>query len=269
MRVIVLLGVALVLAPGAQADVVTGNITTDTTWDRAGNPWTVATNVVVKLGATLEVEAGTVVEFTANWKLETDSTTGGAIVVQGAPYDSVYFRAQGGDGSASQWQGIQVNVGAGSSFDHMVVLHAKTGLKLNASNAAITHCAFRRCRDGIWCARSSPNITSSWVSETSLAGIMCDGSSPTPPVSQPVILDCNLFDNAGPSVYMLGYSGGGVVTVTARNNWWGTTVEAEIQDSIYDGNDSGSTGFVDYANWREQVPVEHRTWGSIKALFRD
>ncbi len=265
----VMIGALLVLAPVARADLVVGNISIDTTWDRAGNPWTVATDVTVRQGATLEIEAGAIVEFTGNWQLQAEGLTGGAIVVQGAPYDSVYFRPQSG---VSEWKGIYVSGSSGSSFDYAVVLAAKRGVDLNASDAPITHCAFRRCETGVWCAKSSPAITSCWVSESSLAGILCYAGSITVDVSQPVILDCNLFDNTGPdvyNVYLLGYPGPGVVNINAQNNWWGTFVDSEIQASIFDGHDSGGTGFVDYANPLEQTAVEHRTWGGIKALFRD
>ena len=257
-----LIAATVVLAPMAQADDVTGNISVDTTWYRAGNPWTVATNVTVRQGATLTVEAGAIVEFTGNWLLTAEGSTGGAIVVQGAPYDSVYFRAQSG---VSQWQGIYLSLNSASSFDYCVVLDAKTGLKLNTSDAPITHCAFRRCQTGIRCAKSSPAITSCWVSETALWGILCDGRGP--PISQPVIYDCNLFDNAGYNVYLNDYAAR--VTIMAEWNWWGTTDRAEIEASIYDGNDTGGFSFVDYDPWRPQTVVEERTWGSIKALFSD
>ncbi len=257
-------------APVARATLVPPVISTNTTWTRAGNPWTVASNVLVKNGATLEIDAGVVVEFTGNWKLEVDNTTAGEIVVQGAPYDSVYFRAAGGSGAPSQWQGIYVSGGAGSSFDYCVVLHAKDALKLNVSNAPITHCAFRRCRYGIWCLKSSPAITSSWVSETTASGILCEALLWTSDFSRPVIRDCNLFDNAGYNIYFNGYTWGGITTIDAQYNWWGTSSVLEIEASIYDnGDNAGCNAVVDYDHYYTQTPVEHRTWGSIKALFRE
>ncbi len=258
-----LVGVLAVALP-AQGGAVPSVISTELRLDRAGSPWTASTNVTVRQGGTLIVEAGAIVEFTGNWLLTAEGSTGGAIIVQGAPYDSAYFRPASG---VSEWKGIYISGGTGSSFDYGVVLNASKGLNLNASNARITHCAFRRCRFGIWCTKSSPAITSCWVSETSQAGILCEHSSGSP-ISQPVIFDCNLFDNAAHNVFLLGY-GSVSVTIMAEWNWWGTTDPTEIAESIYDGNDTSTQSFVDYNPWRSQVPVDHRTWGSIKALFRD
>ncbi len=45
----------------------------------------------------------------------------------------------------------------------------------------------------------------------------------------------------------------GLNIVSAQNNWWGTTIETEIQDLIYDENDQlddeVDAGTVDYLNW--------------------
>jgi fibronectin type 3 domain-containing protein len=37
--------------------------------------------------------------------------------------------------------------------------------------------------------------------------------------------------------------------VNAKNNWWGTTTESEIQKKIYDWYDNVTKGFVDYIPW--------------------
>jgi hypothetical protein len=43
---------------------------------------------------------------------------------------------------------------------------------------------------------------------------------------------------------------GGKFTVDAAHNWWGTTVESEIQASIRDSDDNPACeGTVDYSRW--------------------
>lgn len=259
------------VAPPAAADLIPTTISTNMTLTRDGNPWMLHGNTLVKNGAVLEIDAGVVVEAVGNFLLEADGATDGLIVVQGAPYDSVYFRAQVGGTAHSLWQGIKVGDGIGSSFDHAVVMNAKKGLNLIAASPPITHCAFRHCETGIWCLRSSPAVTSCWISETSFFGIMCETPSGGGAISNPIIFDCNLFDNSLYSVYLLGYGGGTPSTeINASGNWWGTTAEPEIEASIFDQNDDGGVNAtVKYEPFRPNVPVEHRTWGSIKALFRD
>jgi|GEM_PF-798568 len=48
------------------------------------------------------------------------------------------------------------------------------------------------------------------------------------------------------SSYMLYYSGENGTSLNAVNNWWNTTSDATIQAQIYDWNDDGSTGVVNY-----------------------
>ncbi len=262
--------VLLALAAGAvPAGLIPTVVSADLTLQPSGNPWLVSGNVLVRQGATLTLEAGVVVEVTGNWLITVEGSTGGAMVVEGAAYDSVYLRPSEG---VAEWRGIYVSLGDDCSFDYMVVLDARRGLELNTSHPPITHCAFRRGQVGIWCRESSPAITSSWVSETTFAGIVCHGETPTEPVCRPVIEDCNLFDNAGYNVYALGYTWPGMTTITATRNWWGSDDPSEIAETIFDANDPGSgdcNAVVNFADWLAQTPVEPTTWGRLKALYRD
>ncbi len=247
----------------ATADDVSGGIVKDTLWTRAGNPWTVTGNVTVKSGATLTIESGVEVLFNDNWYLWTDATTGGTIVVQGAIGDSVVFKAASGLPVERQWREIGIFSSPETSFDYCVVMHAKNGIKLDGSDSPITHCALRHCQTGIWCRGASPSIESSWITDCSFAGILCESRS-----SSPVIHDCNLYDNPGYNVRLFRYSGSPMVTIDATENWWGTAEATEIEASIYDHDDETSLyGIVDYDNWYTETPVEERTWGYIKALF--
>jgi hypothetical protein len=55
----------------------------------------------------------------------------------------------------------------------------------------------------------------------------------------------------------------GTPDLNAENNWWGTRVEAEIQQKIYDWYDDASLGIVDYTPWdtviRTDCPVSPPT----------
>ena len=265
MCTVLLCSVPLLVLPGpASADEVSGGITKDTSWTSAQNPWLVTGNVTVKSGATLTIESGVEVLFDDNWYLWTDATTGGTIVVEGAIWDSVVFRAASGLPGESQWKEIGIFDSPGTSFDYCVVMHATTGIKLSDSDSPITHCAVRHCQTGIWCLRASPIIQSSWVTDCSSSGIFCKTRA-----SSPVIHDCNLYDNPAYNIRLMSY-GPPMVTIDAKENWWGTADQAEIEASIYDSNDAPGAiyGTVDFAPWLPGTPVEAHTWGYIKALFR-
>ncbi len=249
----------LVLPEPVSADEVSGGIIEDTSWTSAQNPWIVTGNITVKLGATLTIESGVEVLFDGYYYLWTDSTTGGTVIVEGAIGDSVVFRAASG---VSQWKEIGIFDSPGTSFDYCVVMHAKTGIKLSDSDSPIAYCAVRHCETGIWCQRASPLIQSSWVTDCSSSGIVCQTET-----SSPVIHDCNLYDNPGYNVRLTSYVGP-MVTIDAKENWWGTAVEAEIEASIFDHDDDTSIyGTVDFSDWYTETPVEAHTWGYIKALF--
>ncbi len=252
------------LPDSAVADDVSGGITKDTTWTSAGNPWTVTGDITVKTGATLTIESGVEVLFDGDYYMWTDSTTSGTIIVQGAIGDSVVFKAASGLPDESQWREIGIFDSPGTSFDYCVVMHAKVGIKLSDSDSPITHCALRHCQTGIWCKRASPPIESSWITDCSFAGILCETRS-----SLPVIHDCNLYDNPRYNVRLMNYIEAPMVTIDATENWWGTAEEAEIEAGIFHSGDdvTVSYGTVDYENWRNEAPVEEHTWGSIKALF--
>jgi hypothetical protein len=141
-------------------------------------------------------------------------------------------------------------------------MHAKIGIKLSDSDSPITHCAVRQCQTGIWCQRASPLIQSSWVTDCSFSGILCQTET-----SSPVIHDCNLYDNPAYNIRLMSYDLP-LVTIDAEENWWGTADQAEIEASIYDHDDDEHLyGTVDFNPWRPGTPVEAHTWGYIKALF--
>jgi len=59
-----------------------------------------------------------------------------------------------------------------------------------------------------------------------------------------------------------------LVSLNAENNWWGTDIESEIQDSIRDNDDNPSVYIqVDYTPWRDQAPVEESSWARVKSMY--
>lgn len=82
------------------------------------------------------------------------------------------------------------------------------------------------------------------------------------------IHNCDLIKGSGSAVICGSYEP--AVVHDLRNNYWGTTSEADIQSWIIDSNDDPNIhATVLYTPFAGQsVPAETTTWGDLKALWR-
>ena len=48
----------------------------------------------------------------------------------------------------------------------------------------------------------------------------------------------------------------GAAPVNAENNWWGTAIESEVQEKIYDWFDDATKGVVDYTPWETAIRID-------------
>ncbi len=82
------------------------------------------------------------------------------------------------------------------------------------------------------------------------------------------VTGCDIVKGSGAAVRC--DDAGSWVTHDFRNNYWGTTSEADIQSWIIDHNDNpnipATVLFAPFAG--QSVPAETTTWGDLKALFR-
>lgn len=275
---------ALLLVPAAVPGqvVVTSNILTNDTWTASSSPYIIQKTVVeVKNSSTLTIEPGVEVRFQPGTSIAAQA--GSSIVAIGSSGDSVRFTSNAPSPSAGDWASVQLNASPASEFRYCVFTYGTNALMLIASDTPVARCAFRDCtfgaylRDsdgtisrssflgcsyyGLWLVRSSPGIEECWITGSGNVGILCEFVE-----SRPVIWHCNLFDNGSYNVQLDSY--GDDVTVVARENWWGSSSESAVEASIRDADDGWGEGLVDYSDWLTDVPVEPRTWGTIKALFR-
>lgn len=70
------------------------------------------------------------------------------------------------------------------------------------------------------------------------------------------IFNCNnIFGNAA-SHELWNDNSAGSADVNAQNNWWGTAVESEIQQKIYDWFDDATKTMVDYSPWEVAIRTD-------------
>ncbi len=144
--------------PNNEATYVSGNITSDTTWDILGSPYVIDTNVSVNSGVTLTILPGVVVKFAQNGWLNIVGT----LVADGEPGLEIHFTSlnddtvggdTNGDGAATSpapgdWYYLYFyGANPGNSLDNVVVrygggaslgpVYISTSAPMTVSNSVI------------------------------------------------------------------------------------------------------------------------------------
>ncbi len=241
---------------------VTADITSSTSWTPAGSPYIIQADVAVTNNSTLSIQAGVTVAFDGEYYLETD--WGSAIIATGVSGNGILFTSNAGTPVPGDWTWVQVNGPNPSSFDYCTFEFAQMGLRANVGDPTISHCTIRSSSSsGLFCASGSPTVQYCDI-YANRDGI---GISSGEVVSNPTINYNNIHDNTHWNVYVFNYPEP-AATIDCENNWWGTDVEAEIANEIYDNVDNPDIHVtIDYTPWWVEQPVEATTWGRVKALF--
>ena len=121
-----------------------GDIAADATWSKARSPLVLTGPVTVQQGATLTIEAGTVVQFLLGARLVVE----GAVVARGTADQPIRFTSAAEkaptffDGGGIEL--ADTSVDATCAFEHCVVEYQRVGLTCRAAQPAIRHCTFTR-----------------------------------------------------------------------------------------------------------------------------
>ena len=259
MKTLLCVLIALVVATPTLAETdVTADIDTNTTWDLAGSPYILQGSIHVTSGSILTIDPGVVVKFNSGAKLKTHA--GCSIVAEGSSDNEILFTSNSGTPVPYDWYAVHVDQSPASSFSYCVFEYGQYNLNISQSDPTVSHCTSRSSMYGITCEGASPQIESCDIIQN-MNGVVIYG-----PDSDPVVHNCNLYDNPSGNMYVSAYLDPPMVIIDAENNWWGTDVHAEIANSIM------IHGFsiyvqVDYDPWLHEVPVEASSWGRVKALF--
>lgn len=165
------------IAPGPT--VVEGPIREDAVWYAGASPYRITGDLVVEKGATLTLEAGTVVEVSG-----AQVRVRGKLLSHGSPENLIVFTGSSDPPSHNSWKGIFFdNTGTTKSvLEHTKIEYAEVGVKLDASSPVIKECNFSKNQVGIYVsgALSKPVIIKNSITANVNTGIhLTDAASPS------------------------------------------------------------------------------------------
>jgi hypothetical protein len=159
---------------------VNGDITADTTWIKANNPYIVISGVTVKTGVTLTIEPGVEVRFDSNCSLTIDGT----FIARGTSLESIVFTTNNpgqywdyihfSQGSTNAAYDVNGNYVSGSTMQYCLVEYAggaalgseNGALRLQTAHPYVDHCTLKNnSTRGIyaWALNATLKITNSTI----------------------------------------------------------------------------------------------------------
>jgi parallel beta-helix repeat protein len=141
------------VVPAPPSNMVSGEITVDTTWTLSNSPYIVLDNVSVGIGVTLRIEPGVVVEF----KDRTSLTINGTLMAEGNQTNMITFTSNNSDPQPGDWKWINFNDAHDNSY--------------------LSYCRIEYCDHGINIFQCSPDVTYNLVRDVLIDGIRAYESS--------------------------------------------------------------------------------------------
>ncbi len=258
--------IALTGAPSARAGEVLrydkGVIDKDTTW--SGTVF-IKGQTVVKKGAALTIEPGTLIKF--EWSDEDGDDIGdgelnieGRIIARGAKDNMITFTSAKDNPAQKDWTFLMISVNKGSLVEYCIFEYAFSGVQVHYSSATIRNNIMRHNFEGLRFSTTDVVIEHNEFTDNTY-GIRYESRGSRTDVTKNVFRDneyaffpvqkCsdtvkitgNTIISENYNVKM-GY--GQREDLDYRGNWWGTTDPGEIESGFFDGRKDGSLGKVVY-----------------------
>ncbi len=254
------------------------------TWQNHNVPYDIEGDVLILDDETLTIDAGNTIRFTGEYSfivhgaLMAEGTADSAIVFTKYPdartnWKNIFFSTPDDacqltycdfsfGGSNANGMIEADNVGNFLQMSDCNISESATnGLYItnNSSPQLANCCIWDNLDSGIWLTNnSSPHLTNCEIRYNFFHGIIIeDGSIPT--FGNSIDEWNDIYDNENYAFY------NGTSNIDAEFVFWGTSDPTEIDAEIYDENDDGTLGLVNYSPWTN---VEHDTlyyssYGSI------
>jgi len=226
-------------------------------WLNHNVPYIIGGDLTVDDGDTLTLEAGAQLKF----ERDTSLTVNGSLKATGTLSHPIYFTSfqddkiggdtnQDGNSTTPQpgdWKYLRfynADVGTLLSYCHIRYAQNAVNMKNSGANVAFSNSRFQFSEDsGVYIDSSSPTFRGCVFSQNQTDGLtLKEYYSAQPNLGTADEHGNNIFNENGR--YALGNETS--KTISAVGNYWGTTVEATIQERIYDKRDDNSLGEVIY-----------------------
>jgi hypothetical protein len=214
---------------------INDHVYSNTTWDLLHAPYIITQTIAVVDGATLTIEPGVEVRFDGSYGI----TVIGRLIAQGTAQQRITFRSNQVNPQWGVWEQLYI-VNIGSVLNYLDVRDSKFGIYHNIVENNITNSYFENnLFASVFANGASPSVTNNTIADNAHGFLILGGLAA---ISQPIINNNQFSGQAGFNIYALSTVGDDMssVVINAENNHWGTVVENEIQDKIYDGNDLGN-----------------------------
>ncbi|MBX5484870.1 MAG: right-handed parallel beta-helix repeat-containing protein, partial [Myxococcaceae bacterium] len=229
-KLLTLLAAAISLATptAAFATNVMGQLPGNTTWDPAGNPWTITGDLTVPAGVTLTIQPGTQVVFASGDAMgsganssRTELIVEGTLLSQGSAGSRVTLNASAGYGVRVLSGGTATldytDVSGHSSYygvyssgtftaNNSTITGGNTCLYVAAGNATFNSGTLKSCSYGVYTSGGNTSLAYTIIRGTSSYGVYA-----TAPIS---LVHDTIANNIGTGVYIDGFTG----SVTVRDN---------------------------------------------------
>ncbi len=188
---------------------VGGGIFADTTWDLAGSPYIVTSNVIVYPNVTLTISPGVTVKFNLGLNMEVR----GHLIAIGTNNDSIFFTTSLTNPTQSSWYNLIVN--DTTTFSYISLTFCHEGLKPLGAGVylKVDHSSFYNNDDGIYGIGYNNGIVTYCDFKNNTQYSISSGSS-----GLGLISNCNFIGN---QTGLGGISGGLVSNCTFSNNYYG------------------------------------------------
>lgn len=240
---------------------VSGNITSDTTWVSANNPYIVTDTVQVLEGATLTIEPGVVIKFNTNTVLNIS----GKLIAVGENNNNIIFTSNSETPNSNNWQAI---VFTDKSIDAIIDNNGNFISGSIIKNSTIEYDI------GIYIRNSSPLIANNIIQHNSYALQLVSsnsvisnnlinnnyGTAINIQVSNAEIVDNTIINN----VYAIDLLAGGSPKIhnnTIKNNQRGFYIQSQANPKIQYNNIFNNSNKNILMAQNIDVQADHNYWG--------
>lgn len=248
-------------------------VAADTTW---GGEVLVEGQAVVKKGAMLTIEPGTVVRFAwsdadADGIGDGELRVEGRLVARGTRERPITFTSARAQPAPKDWTFVIVNLGRDAAIEHCVFEYAFTGLQLHFATGVVRNCLFRRNFEGLRFSTADVRIERNDFLDNAY-GIRYEarGSTTTVarnrfagneygffPVTRGAAPGVSVADNCVESLaYNVKVGEEQRQDVDFRGNWWGSAVPGRIEEGFFDGRREPGLGRVLYKPFLESPVLD-------------